>query len=109
MPSVRQKMMKTSYTRPLGETWKVGNYLREVPRIIVIDPFNILIQMRSEPGWFYLGILQKADNYNTRLFPPEHYTEAYLMAHKKFQVIMSRVGVTGPIHCMHIFADFFHL
>lgn len=97
MPSVHHKMTKTAYMRPQGEAWKEGNFPKESPRIIAIDPFDILIQMRSEPGWFYRDILQEATDYNARLLPPEHYTEAYHMAYKQVQTQYPCFGVRDGI------------
>jgi len=60
-----------------GEAWKEGKFPKEAPKLITIDPFDTIIQLRSEMGWFFRDILQEATDYNARLGSPEKYTAAF--------------------------------
>lgn len=97
LPRNRSQIVKSPYMPPQGEAWKQGIFPKEAPKIIAIDPFDILIQLRSEPGWFYRDILQEATDYNARLLPPEHYTQAFQKAQKQVQVQFPCFGVRDGI------------
>lgn len=77
----RGRVPTSQYMPPQGEAWKEGIFPKDPPQLITIDPFDILIQLRSEMGWFFRDILQEATDYNARLLPPEHFTAAFKRAY----------------------------
>lgn len=83
LPSNKGKIVSSKYMPPQGEAWKEGIFPKDAPKLISIDPFDTLIQLRSEMGWFFRDILQEATDYNARLVSPEHYTEAFERAYKE--------------------------
>jgi putative hydrolase of the HAD superfamily len=85
MPQNKGRIPKSRYVPPQGEVWKEGIFPKDPPRLITIDPFDTIIQLKSEVGWFYRDILQEATDYNARLLPPEHFTAAFQKAFDQVQ------------------------
>lgn len=83
MPRNLGKIVKTPiYQSPQGESWK-EQFANKSPKLITIDPLDVLIQTRVEMGWFFRDILQEATDYNARLIAPEHFTAAFERAYKE--------------------------
>jgi putative hydrolase of the HAD superfamily len=100
LPKNKGRIVKSPYNiPPQGEAWKEGLFPKDAPKLLTIDPFDTLIQLRSEPGWFYRDILQEATDYNARLQSPEHYTRAFHRAYteitQKYPCFGVRDGITS--------------
>ena len=100
LPRNKGRIVKSPYNiPPQGEAWKEGLFPKDAPKLLTIDPFDVLLQLRSEPGWFYRDVLQEATDYNARLQSPEHYTRAFHRAYaevaRKYPCFGVRDGITS--------------
>jgi FMN phosphatase YigB (HAD superfamily) len=107
LPRNRGRIVKSSYNiPPQGEAWKEGVFPKDAPKLLTIDPLDVLIQLRSEPGWFYRDVLQEATDYNARLQSPEHYSRAFYRAYeettRQFPCFGVRDGITSKEWWYHL-------
>jgi len=97
MPRNRGKIMVSKYMPPQGEAWKEGIFPKDPPKLICIDAFDTIIQLRCEMGWYFRDILHEATDYCARLLPPEHYTEAFNKAYAEVNKECPCFGVRDGI------------